>query len=150
MEAYDCLCSSHGCREQPYNEADWSYASVVGMLLYISNNTCPDITFAVSQVARFTANPNQSHATAVKMIVQYLWQTRNMGLVVRSNGTYNLATWVDADFAGLFTQEPPESPMSVKSRYGYIITFGGMPLIWKSQLISEHCLSTLHSEYLAS
>ena len=32
---------------------------------------------------------------------------------------------------------------------GYIITFGGIPLIWKSQLISEICKSTLHAEYVA-
>ena len=34
-----------------YNQKDWNYASMVGMLLYVSNNTRPDITFAVSQVA---------------------------------------------------------------------------------------------------
>jgi hypothetical protein len=47
----------------------WSYASVVGMLLYLSTNTCPDIAYAVSQVVRFTSNPKQSHASAVKTIV---------------------------------------------------------------------------------
>ena len=67
---------------------------------------------------------------------------------MKSDGTFNLDTWVDADFAGLYTQEPPENPMSVKSRYAYIIRFGGMPLVWKTQLISENCLSTLHSEYV--
>ena len=133
---------------EPYDQADWNYASVVGMLLYVSNNTRPDITFAVSQVARFTANPKKSHATAVKTIVRYLIRTRMKGLIVKPDGTYDLDTWVDADFAGLYTQEPPESPMSVKSRYANIIRFGGMPLVWKTQLISENCLSTLHSEYV--
>ena len=32
---------------------------------------------------------------------------------------------------------------------GYIITLGSTPLLWKSQLISEIWLSTLHSEYVA-
>jgi len=48
---------------------DWSYPSVVGMLLYLSGNSRPDIAFAVSQVCRFSSNPKQSHATAVKTIV---------------------------------------------------------------------------------
>jgi hypothetical protein len=51
---------------------NWGYASVVGMLLYLSTNTRPDIAFGVSQVARFTSNPKQSHATAVKMIVMII------------------------------------------------------------------------------
>ena len=32
---------------------------------------------------------------------------------------------------------------------GYVISFAGFPLIWKSQLISEICLSTLHAECVA-
>ena len=47
----------------------WSYPSVVGMLLYLTTNTRPDIAFAVSQVARFNSAPKQSHATAVKMSI---------------------------------------------------------------------------------
>ena len=132
-----------------YDQKDWNYASIVGMLLYVSNNTRPDITFAVSQVARFTAAPKVSHAKAIKTIVRYLAGTRDKGILVKPNGTYELETWVDADFAGLHGREHPDDKNSVKSRLGYIITFGGIPLIWKSQLISEICNSTLHAEYVA-
>ena len=31
----------------------WSYSSDIGMMLYLLTNICSDITFAVSQVARF-------------------------------------------------------------------------------------------------
>ena len=119
------------------------------MLLYVVNNTCPDITFAVSQVAGFTTAPKVSHAKAIKTIVRYLAGTRDKGILVKPNGTYELETWVDADFAGLHGREHPDDRNSVKSRLGYIITFGGIPLIWKSQLISEICNSTLHAEYVA-
>ena len=81
---------------------DWNYASVVGMLLYISNNTRPDITFAVSQVARFTAQPKVSHAKAIKSIVRYLSGTKDKGVLVKPDGTFNLRCWADADFAGMF------------------------------------------------
>jgi hypothetical protein len=50
-------------------EEDWSYPSIVRMLLYLLTNTRPDIAFAVSQVARFNHNPKKSHATAIKMII---------------------------------------------------------------------------------
>jgi len=131
-----------------HDNSEWSYASVVGMLLYISNNTRPDITFAVSQVARYTSQPKKSHATAVKTIVRYLAGTWEQGLIFKPDGSFHLRAWVDADFAGLYGREPSENPDSVRSRFGYIITFGGVPLVWKSQLISEICLSTLHAEYV--
>ena len=35
----------------------WNYASVVGMLMYLSLNSCPNITFAVNQCARFMHKP---------------------------------------------------------------------------------------------
>jgi hypothetical protein len=48
---------------------EWSYLSIVGMLLYLLMNTRPDIAFAVSQVAHFSYSPKQSHASAIKQIV---------------------------------------------------------------------------------
>ena len=55
-----------------WENEDWNHASVVGMLLHVSNNTRPDVAFAVSQVARFTAKPKASHARAVKSIARHL------------------------------------------------------------------------------
>ena len=133
---------------EPFDQSEFNYASVVGMLLYLSNNTRPDITFAVSQVARFTSAPKISHAKAIKQIVRYLAGTIDKGQIVKPDGTYNLRTWVDADFSGMHGQEPESNPNSAKSRYGYILTFAGVPLIWKSQIIKEICLSTLHAEYV--
>ena len=34
----------------------------------------------------------------------------------------------------------------MRSRCGCIITFGGAPVVWKSQLIKEICLSATHAE----
>jgi len=127
----------------------WGYASVVGMLLYLSTNTRPDISFAVSQVARYTADPKQSHATAVKTIVRYLKGTIDNGMIIRPTGTLDLEAYVDADFAGLYKREPDHNPNAVRSRTGYIITLGGAPLLWKSQLQTEISLSTLEAEYSA-
>ena len=133
---------------EPMDEV-WNYRSVVGMLLYLSTNTRPDISFAVSQVARFSHVPKKSHATAVKMIVRYLARTVDKGTIIHPTGKLDLACYVDADFGGLFKREPDTDTNSVRSRTGYIISLGGAPLTWKSQLQTEVCLSTLESEYVA-
>ena len=125
----------------PMNES-WSYRSIVGMLLYLSTNTRPDIAFAVSQVARFSHNPKKSHASAVKTLVRYLHCTCKMGMIVKPTGNLNIDCYVDADFAGLHGRDPDRSPSSAKSRTGYIITLGGCPILWKSHLQSEISLST--------
>jgi hypothetical protein len=126
---------------------EWSYPSIVGMLLYLSTNTRPDIAFAVSQVTRFSYSPKQSHASAVKQIVCYLSHTWDKGTIVKPTNTLQLDCYVDADFAGLYKCDPDASPTSAKSRLGFIISLGRVPLVWRSQLQSEISLSTLESEY---
>ena len=57
---------------EPWDQNHWDCASIVGMLLCVSNDTGPDITFAVIQVARHTECPKESHARAVKCITRCL------------------------------------------------------------------------------
>jgi hypothetical protein len=127
----------------------WSYLSIIGMLLYLTTNTRPDIAFAVSQVARYSHEPKQSHANAVKQIVRYLSKTRDKGIIVRPSVEFSLDCFVDADFAGRYGRDPDTEPTSVKSRTGYIIKLGGCPVFWKSQLQSSITLSTAEAEYVA-
>ena len=126
---------------------EWNYRSVIGMLLYLSTNTRPDIAYAVSQVARFSHNPKKSHATAVKMIIRYLSGSKNQGVTYKRPNKLCVDCYVDADFAGLYRREPPENPTSVKSRTGYIISVGGCYITCKSQLQSTIALSTSEAEY---
>jgi hypothetical protein len=133
---------------EPMDE-EWNMKSIVGMLLYLSTNSRPDIAFAVSQVGRFTHNPKKSHAAAVKTIVRYLHRTRDKGTIINPTGELTLDCYVDADFAGLYMREPSDSPTSVKSRTGYVIMLGNVPLIWKSVLNSSISMCTQEAEYHA-
>jgi len=120
------------------------------MLLYLSNNSCPDIAFAVHQCARFSHAPKQTqHALAIKAIGRYLIRTRDKGLILSPSGDLGVDCYVDADFAGLWLHEDDQNPLSVKSRTGYLITIGGCPLTWTSKLQTEVALSTMEAEYIA-
>jgi Reverse transcriptase (RNA-dependent DNA polymerase)/GAG-pre-integrase domain len=133
----------------PAMTEDWNYASVVGMLMFLSNNTRPDIAFAVNQCARFTHCPKQSHALAVKAIGRYLIGTRTQGLILQPTSDLAVDCYVDADFAGLFGKENDQDPACAKSRSGYVINVGGCPLTWGSKLQTEIALSTCEAEYVA-
>ena len=95
----------------PPMKEKWSYPSLVGMLLYLSTNTRPDITYAVSQVVRFGSNPKQSHAYAIKMIVRYLAGMADKGTIFTPNDNFKIDCYVDADFTGLHGQESENNPL---------------------------------------
>jgi hypothetical protein len=133
---------------EPYKE-EWNYRAIIGMLLYLSTNTRLDIAFAVSQAARFSADPKQSHAQAVKTILRYLKGTLDRGTTVTPTDHLHLDMHVDADFAGLFGSEDDRDPNSVRSRTGYVMTLSSWPIIWKSQLQTHLSQSTLEAEYSA-
>ena len=93
--------------------------ALLELLLCVSKDTRPDITFAVSQVVQHTACPKESHARAVKCITHCLAGTADKGIIVKHNETCDLKVWADADFAGTFGQEPSGSAKAVKSRCGH-------------------------------
>jgi hypothetical protein len=136
-------------KQGPAFKEDWSYASVVGMFLYLASNSRPDIAFAVHQAARFTHNPKQSHAVALKRIARYLQGTKSRGLILKPTGQMKVDCYVDADFAGLWGSEDPDDPIVAKSRTGYLVLYAGCPLLWVSKLQTEVSLSTMMSEYVA-
>ena len=98
------------------------------MLLYLSTNTCPDISFTASQVASFNHNPKQSHETALKMILWYLKGTANKGMIIKPSGKLTLEMWCDADYAGLYNQDLDTSATAAKSHGTFLITLSNIPL----------------------
>ena len=110
---------------------NWDYASIIGMLMYLSQNTRPDIAFAVHQCARFTHNPMNSHAVGVKRILRYLKGTQNKGMKLCPDNSLHIDCYVDADFSGLWGSKYDQDPIFVKSR---TIMYQKCPLHWVSRL----------------
>ena len=133
---------------EPFKE-DWDYASIVGMLMYLANNSRPDIAYAVHQCARFTHCQRNSHSVAIKRILRYLQGTKTKGMFIEPSQKLQVDCYVDADFAGLWGVEDDQNPICVKSRTGYLIMFMGCPLQWVSKLQTQIALSTMEAEYIA-
>ena len=115
-------------------DESWDYISIIGMLIYLANNTRPDIAYAIHACARYTHNPKQIHATAIKHILQYLKGTSEKGILLKSNQDETLDCYVDSNFAGNYNSYPDQDPGSTKSRTGYVILFKGCPILWVSKM----------------
>jgi hypothetical protein len=119
------------------------------MMLYLSSNSRPNITFAVNQVARFAINPKKSHEVAVKRIARYFKGTLSRGMIIKPDGDMKLDMFVDADFAGMFNPDDSDDHTSVKSITVWVLTLGGVPITWSSKIQGEIALSTMEAEYIA-
>ena len=116
------------------------------MLIYLANNSRPDITFAVHHYSRFTHTPRHSHAMGIKHIIRYLNETKDKGMTITPTKEHRIDCYVDVDFFGI---DQDQDPISVKSKTGYIIKFMGVPLQWVSKLQNQIILGTMEAEYIA-
>ena len=68
-------------------------------------------------------------------------------MIFKPDGNQSLKVHVDADFAGNWDKSIAQHDSSTaRSRHGYIISFAGCPIVWKSQLQTEIALSSTESE----
>lgn len=120
------------------------YSSVVGCLMYAMVLTRPDISYAVSVVSKYMANPRQEHWKAVIWVLRYLKGTSDYGLVygIRKQEEVRVEGFVDANFDGDLDKR--------RSLTGYLFTLNGYTINWKATLQNVVALSTIEAEYTAA
>jgi hypothetical protein len=64
---------------------EYPYLSVIGALMYLANNTRPDIAFAVNYLVRHSAPPTMRHWNSIKNILRYLVDTIDLRLYFQKN-----------------------------------------------------------------
>jgi hypothetical protein len=101
------------------------YLELVGSLQYLANTTRPDISHAVSLLARYRASPTTAHMRAGLRIVRYLLGMKDMGLMYGGQGKQDLTGFVDSDFAG--------DVDSRKSTTGFVFMLNGGAVSWVSK-----------------
>lgn len=116
------------------------YRRAVGSLLYASTMTRIDIAYAVNVVSRYMSDPKVDDWTAVKRILRYLQGTPQHGLYFSGGCTKELEAYCDANFV---------DPDSGKSTSGYLVTYGGTPISWKSQKQSMVVISACEAELVS-
>jgi hypothetical protein len=59
---------------------EYPYLSVIGVLMYLANNTRSDIAFALNYLARHSVAPTRGHWNDIYNILLYLVGTIDLGL----------------------------------------------------------------------
>jgi hypothetical protein len=132
---------------EPFDNS-FNCQSVIGKLNYLEKGSRPDNAYIVHQCARFTANPKVEHGKAIQWLGRYPKGTRDKGgMILRPNGDLGLKVDVDADFVGNYKEEDSSHQETSRSRHGYIVSYDGCPIQWKSQLQTEITLSSTGLEY---
>lgn len=118
------------------------YQQIIGSLLYLANCTRPDLSQAVSKLARFMSNPSEDHMVAAKQVLRYLAGTPDMGILYTKDGNPEIQGYCDADYAGDMTKR--------KSTTGFVFTRSGGAISWCSKLQPTVATSTCEAEYIAA
>ena len=125
--------------DDPVSKPDFRtrYQAAVGSLMYLMLGTRPDLAFAVSQVSRFSANPQATHWEAVQTLFRYIKATRDLKLTFRGG---DLLGYTDSNYA---------MDADRRSIGGYIFKLGGAAISWSSKRQATVSLSTCEAEYIA-
>ena len=137
---------SHHSDSEAFDES-FHYRSIIGKLNFLEKSTRPDISYTVHQCARFCENPRRQHGDAIRWLARYLKGTKDQGIILRPELDKDLQVYVDADFAGNWDPKESHRRDTARSRHGYVIKYCNCPIMWKSQLQTEICLSSTESEY---
>ncbi|GJV75921.1 retrovirus-related pol polyprotein from transposon TNT 1-94 [Tanacetum coccineum] len=115
------------------------YRCMIGSLMYLTSSR-PDIMFATCMCARYQANPNEHHVSAVKRIFRYLKGTINLGLWYPKDSGFDLTAYSDVDHAGCHLDR--------KSTSGSVQFLGDKLVCWSSKKQNCVSISTAESEYI--
>ena len=129
------------------------YRQVLGSLRYLVSCTRPDLSFSTAFLSRFMEKLGLNHWAALKQVLRYLKYTRNMVLTYKAYfGADNskiqawlstpLQGWTDADWGGDIDSSCYTS--------GFLFTFAGGTIAWRTKKQATVALSSTEAEYIAA
>jgi hypothetical protein len=115
------------------------YSQLIGSMLWVSQCTRPDISFAINRLLQHLRNPSKYHWTATIRMLNYLVSTKNLQL--RLGGELTCSGYSDSDWA--------EDRDDRRSTSAYTYRLGDGAISWKSRKQATLSLSSTEAEYKA-
>lgn len=123
------------------------YQSLIGSLLYLQMHTVPEISYALSVLSRYLANPGETHLSYAKKILRYLKGRQSIPLRYCAQtcpAPYlpgHVYGYSDASFADIYPNR--------HSTIGYVFLVNGAAVSWRSKKSSIIALNTAEAELIA-
>lgn len=80
--------------------SDKPYQSILGSVIWGQLATCPDLSFSVSLLAWFQANPGIEHWSALLQVIGYIKNTLDYSLTYLCNDDLTPSAFVNTDYGG--------------------------------------------------
>ena len=119
------------------------YRSGIGIALYLSRFSRPDICNATRELSKGMIKANEAHYKQLLRLIKYIIDTKQLMLKIElKEGDWNMTGFCDSDFAG--------DNDTRKSISGYIIYLNGMIVSYRSKGQNIVTLSSTEAEYVAA
>jgi len=132
----DCPTTSQETSEM----AKTLYCEALELLMWLQVATCPDLTYTMNILFRFSHNPGRSYWNALKHTLAYVKETIDYEITYRGGGTLNPIGYVDSDYVGCKDTR--------RSTKGNVFIVAGRPVSWESKCQETVALSIVESEYM--
>jgi hypothetical protein len=127
------------------SEDQRDYWSGVGMLLYLTKYSRPDISNIVHELSKCMDSASWGSYQELLRVIKFADNTKSFGLKVEPRSDddleWNLKIFCDSDWAG-----DPETRISVT---GFVISLLDVPVCWCSKSQKGVTLSSTEAEYVA-
>lgn len=128
--------------EENLLDSNKEYRKIIGMLLYVSTNTRPDIAAAVGILSQRIEKPRKIDLNECFRVLKYLIKTKNHSIILGShNSPSQLLAYTDANWA--------ENKLTRKSTSGFLCQLFASPVSWSSKRQDVIAISTTESEFYA-
>jgi hypothetical protein len=120
------------------------YRSFVAKLQFAASWIRFDISFAVSQLARFCASAGSTHWAALHHLMEYIEGLPSFKITYRRRVTHNqdlLSGYADSDWG---------NSSSRRSTSGNLMLYNQAPIMWRSKMQKTTALSTAEAEYYSA
>ena len=109
--------------------------------MYLTLGTRPDIAFAVTKLAQYSARPTQEHLNKALYICRYLVGTQSYCITYDGSTGQGLMACTDSDWAS--------DSVDQRSQSGYFLKLAGGAISWTSRAQKTVALSSTEAEYMA-